>query len=113
MLLRALFPLARRSDRVPYARRMTMLSVRVADAEADEARRWAEALGVDRSELLRDALHAHLVRLRSEIDASRWQQSPSTDAEFPCLRSQTGDRLRSGRLERCPGGRPSHAASGS
>lgn len=61
---------------------MTMLSFRVADTEADEVRRWSEALGVDRSELLREALHSHLVRLRSEIDASRWEQSPSTDAEL-------------------------------
>ncbi len=60
---------------------MTMLSFRVADAEADEAQRWAEALGLDRSELLRDALHRHLVRLRSEIDAVTWERIPPTDAE--------------------------------
>ncbi len=61
---------------------MTMLSFRVAEAEAAEAQRWAETLGVDRSELLRDALHRQLVRLRSELDASRWEQMPATEAEL-------------------------------
>jgi antitoxin MazE2 len=60
---------------------MTMLSFRVPASDAAEAQRWAEALGVDRSELLREALHRHLVRLRSELDASRWEQVPATDAE--------------------------------
>jgi hypothetical protein len=59
-----------------------MLSFRVPDSDAAEAQRWAEALGVDRSELLREALHSHLVRLRSELDASRWEQMPATDAEL-------------------------------
>ncbi len=61
---------------------MTMLSFRVADAEAAEAQRWAEALGVGRSELLREALHDHLVRLRSEIEVSRREQMPFTEAEL-------------------------------
>jgi len=60
---------------------MTMLSFRVADSEAAEVQHWAEALGLDRSELLRDALHRHLVRLRSEIDAATWERLPATDAE--------------------------------
>lgn len=60
---------------------MTMLSFRVAEAEAAEVRRWAEALGLDRSELLREALHRHLVRLRSEVDAEIWERTPLTDAE--------------------------------
>lgn len=58
-----------------------MLSFRVADAEAAEVQRWAEALGLDRSELLREALHRHLVRLRSEVDAKNWERMPLTDAE--------------------------------
>lgn len=61
---------------------MTMLSFRVTETEADQARRWAEVLGVDRSELLRDALHRHLVGLSREHDASAWEQSPPTDAEL-------------------------------
>lgn len=60
---------------------MTMLSFRVGDAEAAEVQRWAEALGLDRSELLRDALHRHLVRLRSEVDAATWEKAPLSDAE--------------------------------
>lgn len=60
---------------------MTMLSFRVGDTEAAEAQRWAERLGVDKSELLREALHRHLVRLASENDPDRWEQTPLTDAE--------------------------------
>lgn len=60
---------------------MTMLSFRVADTEAAEAQRWAETLGLDRSELLREALHRHLVRLRSEVDATTWERVPLSDAE--------------------------------
>jgi predicted transcriptional regulator len=60
---------------------MTMLSFRVPDDDAAAIQRWAEALGVDRSEILRDAVHRHLVALRNEADAERWQQQPATDAE--------------------------------
>jgi hypothetical protein len=58
-----------------------MLSFRVDDREAEEAQRWADRLGVDKSELLREALHRHLVQLSSEIDAERWAQRPFTDDE--------------------------------
>jgi antitoxin component of RelBE/YafQ-DinJ toxin-antitoxin module len=44
---------------------MTMISFRVDDAEATAAQRWADALGIDKSELLREALHCHLTRLAS------------------------------------------------
>jgi hypothetical protein len=60
---------------------MTMLSFRVDDNEAAETQRWAQRLGVDKSELLRDALHRHLVRLASELDADRWAQTPLTGDE--------------------------------
>ena len=60
---------------------MTMLSFPVDDGEAAEVQRWAERLGVDRSELLRDALHRRLVALRSERDADAWDAVPLTDAE--------------------------------
>lgn len=65
----------------PYAWRMTMFSFRVDEAEAEEARRWAERLGVDRSQLLRDALHRYLVRLRSEDDVEAWLRKPMTPEE--------------------------------
>jgi predicted transcriptional regulator len=55
---------------------MTMLSFRVDDEQAMEAQRWAQRLGLDRSELLRDALHRHLLRLASETDAVTWEERP-------------------------------------
>lgn len=61
---------------------MTMLSFRVADAEAEELRRWSEALGIDRSEFLREALHQQLARLRAEADASTAARTPPTEAEL-------------------------------
>lgn len=59
-----------------------MLSFRVAEGEAEEVRRWAEALGVERSEFLREAVHGYLVRLRSELDAAQWEKQPLTDSEL-------------------------------
>ena len=60
---------------------MTMLSFRVDDRDAYEVRRWAEELGIDRSELLREALRRHIDRLRSEGDAERWNAQPLDDGE--------------------------------
>ena len=60
---------------------MTMLSFRVDDRVAEDAQRWAEALGVDRSELLREALRRHLDRLAAEGDADRWEEQPLEDGE--------------------------------
>ena len=60
---------------------MTMFSFRVEDEEAAEAQRWADRLGVDRSQLLRDALHRHLQRLASENDAKTWIEQPLDEAE--------------------------------
>jgi hypothetical protein len=58
-----------------------MLSFRVDAREAVEAQRWAKRLGVDRSELLREALHRHLLRLDSENDATTWQNVPLDEGE--------------------------------
>jgi Arc/MetJ-type ribon-helix-helix transcriptional regulator len=60
---------------------MMMLSFRVDDRDAEEAQRWAETLGIDRSELLREALRRHLDRLASEGDADRWSTQPLDDGE--------------------------------
>jgi predicted transcriptional regulator len=60
---------------------MTMLSFRVDEDQASEAQRWAEALGIDRSALLRDALRRHLDRLASEGDADRWSAVPLEEGE--------------------------------
>lgn len=58
-----------------------MLGFRVDDRDANDAQRWAEVLGIDRSELLREALRRHLNRLASEGDADRWAVSPLDDGE--------------------------------
>jgi len=60
---------------------MTMLSFRVAAREAADATRWAGRLGVDRSTLLREALHRYLVALRADSDIEAWTASPLTDDE--------------------------------
>jgi hypothetical protein len=60
---------------------MTMLSFRVDEGDAAAAQRWAERLGVDRSELLREALRRHLDRLATEGDADRWASHPLDDGE--------------------------------
>jgi antitoxin component of RelBE/YafQ-DinJ toxin-antitoxin module len=60
---------------------MTMLSFRVDDRLADEAQKWAETLGIDRSELLREALRRHLNQLASEGDADRWTAIPLDHGE--------------------------------
>lgn len=62
--------------------RMIMLSFRVAEEEAAEAQRVADALGIDRSELLRESLHRHLVGLRSELEAEGWEDAAADDAEL-------------------------------
>ena len=60
---------------------MTMISFRVDDEEAAAAQRWADQLGIDKSELLREALHRHLTRLATERDAEKWLETPLTDDE--------------------------------
>lgn len=61
---------------------MTMLSFRVDEREALEVQRWAERLGIDRSELLRDAVRRYLLRLASENDAHLWQEQPLDAGEL-------------------------------
>ena len=60
---------------------MTMLSFRVEEHDAAQAQAWAERLGVDRSELLREALRRHLLRLASEDDAASWAEQPLDEGE--------------------------------
>jgi hypothetical protein len=60
---------------------MTMLSFRVDGEQAAAAQRWADHLGLDRSELLREALRRHLLRLASENDAQTWTDQPLDDGE--------------------------------
>ena len=49
---------------------------------AASATRWAGVLGIDRSELLRDALRRELLRLEGENDAEVWIETPLDDGEF-------------------------------
>ena len=60
---------------------MTMLSFRVDERDAADALLRATELGIDRSELLREALRRHLDRLASEGDAARWAAQPLDDGE--------------------------------
>lgn len=60
---------------------MTMLSFRVSEADAIEVQRWADRLGMDRSELVREALRRYIVGLRSEEDAGTWERIPPAGAE--------------------------------
>ena len=60
---------------------MTMLSFRVEAEAAAQVQLWAERLGVDRSDLLRDALRRHLDRLAGETDAQTWSDRPLEGGE--------------------------------
>jgi len=55
---------------------MTMLSFRATAEEVAQASAWAERLGIDRSQLLRDALRGHLVGLAAESDVEAWLRTP-------------------------------------
>ena len=57
-----------------------MISFRVGEDEAAEAQEWADRLGVDRSALLSEALHRHLVTLRSEREGDHFVQLPATES---------------------------------
>ena len=60
---------------------MTTLSFHVSDSEAESVAIWAEKLEIDKSDLLRTALHRHLVKLASEEDSRIWLEMPLTDDE--------------------------------
>ncbi len=75
-------PVAQHRCHTCYVRRMTMLSFRVEQGEAERAQEWAKRLGLDRSELLRDALRRHLARLASEDDAVLWVEQPLDEGEL-------------------------------
>jgi hypothetical protein len=60
---------------------MTMLSFRTDASDAARIQSWAERLGIDRSQLLRDALRRELARLAGEDDADTWEHNPLDDGE--------------------------------
>lgn len=59
-----------------------MVSFRADDEDVAEADRWADRLGVERSELLREALASHLARLAAEGDAAAYEAQPFTTDEL-------------------------------
>ncbi|KAA8939175.1 ribbon-helix-helix domain-containing protein [Mycobacterium sp.] len=58
-----------------------MISFRVDDADAAAIERWARALHIDRSELIRDALRRHLAQLAADQDVAAYAEQPVTDEE--------------------------------
>jgi Arc/MetJ-type ribon-helix-helix transcriptional regulator len=64
-----------------YRLRMTMLSFRLPDRDAAQVQRWADRLGLDRSDLLRRAVLAHLATLAAEEDAAAWERVPLAEGE--------------------------------
>ena len=61
---------------------MTTLSFHVSETEAESVANWADKLGIEKSDLLRTALHRHLVKLASEEDSRILLEMPLTDGEF-------------------------------
>jgi predicted transcriptional regulator len=59
-----------------------MLSFRVDEAVATELQAWADRLAVDRSEILRDAVRRHLLRLASEVESEIWERLPPDQGEL-------------------------------
>lgn len=61
---------------------MTMLSFRAGSDDVENLERWVNALGLERSHILREALHKHLVRLASEDELESWNKMPLEDDEL-------------------------------
>jgi hypothetical protein len=59
-----------------------MVSFRADDEDVATADRWAQRLGMERSELLREALAMHLARLAAEEDAVAFEAHPFTNEEL-------------------------------
>ncbi|MDE0170884.1 MAG: ribbon-helix-helix protein, CopG family [bacterium] len=58
-----------------------MLSFRLAAEEVAKVGRWAERLGVGRSELIRESLRRYLTWLESADDSKRWEAEPLREEE--------------------------------
>jgi hypothetical protein len=54
--------------RMDFDARTTTLSLEVSDDEAAHAREWADRLGIERPQLLRDALRSYLLALAAATD---------------------------------------------
>jgi antitoxin MazE2 len=60
---------------------MTMMSFRADAADVAATDHWAQRLGVDRSELLRDALRRHLAELAADHDIAAYAEQPLSPEE--------------------------------
>ncbi|TDH50406.1 ribbon-helix-helix protein, CopG family [Mycobacterium eburneum] len=58
-----------------------MISFRADDADLAEAEHWARRLGIERSELLRDALRRHLTELAAAQEVEAYAREPLTAEE--------------------------------
>jgi Arc/MetJ-type ribon-helix-helix transcriptional regulator len=58
-----------------------MISFRVDDADVAAVEQWAMRLGIDRSELLRDALRRHLTELAAEQEIRAYRHRPLSREE--------------------------------
>ena len=58
-----------------------MVTFRAEEDDVVAADRWAAILGVERSQLLRDALAGHLARLSAEGEVLAYEEQPFTDDE--------------------------------
>lgn len=56
-----------------------MLSFRIDDVQAARIQEWAERTGVDRSELLREAVRHHLDTLTARLEARTWEDDPALE----------------------------------
>jgi len=53
-----------------------MVSFRADEEEVAQADRWAERLGIERSQFLREALAAHIARLVAEGEVKVYEHQP-------------------------------------
>lgn len=61
---------------------MMMLSFRADEEDVEGIRRWSQRLGVERSELMRDALRRQLARLAAEHEVALYEADPVTEDEL-------------------------------
>ena len=59
-----------------------MLSVRVEVEVAKQVSRWAQVLGIGRSDLVREALRRHLAALAAQNEHATYAASPLDDDEL-------------------------------
>lgn len=59
-----------------------MVSFRADEDDVAQVDRWAERLGMDRSQLLRDAIASHLARLAAQADVEAYEAQPFTTDEL-------------------------------